>query len=107
MRILLDECVPRPFRRELSGHEVRTIPEMHWEGKRNGVLLSLMSNEGFEVLITTDQNLRYQQNPAPFGIAIVVMMAASNRLVDLKPLAALVAASLGKIAVGEIVEISA
>jgi hypothetical protein len=54
MRILLDECVPRPFRRELSGHEVRTVPEMHWQGKRNGLLLSLMSDAGFDVLVTTD-----------------------------------------------------
>jgi hypothetical protein len=62
MRILLDECVPRRLARELAGHDVRTVPEMGWSGKRNGELLQLMAGQGFEVFLTVDQNLRYQQN---------------------------------------------
>ena len=62
MRILLDECVPRPLRRELPGHDVRTVPEMGWSGKKNGELLPLITSHNFAVLLTTDQNLRYQQN---------------------------------------------
>ena len=69
MRILLDECVPRPLRRELAGHDVRTIREMGWAGKKNGELLSLMAGAGFEVLLTVDQNLRYQQNLTAAGVA--------------------------------------
>ena len=61
MRILLDECVPHRLRRGLSGHDVRTVPEMGWSGKRNGELLQLMTAQRFEVLMTVDQNLRYQQ----------------------------------------------
>ena len=60
MRILLDECVPRPLRRELPGHNVRTIQEMGWAGKKNGELLALMAGAGFEVLLTVDQSLRHQ-----------------------------------------------
>ena len=57
MRILLDECVPRPLRRELPGHDVRTIRDMGWAGRKNGELLGLMARVGFEVLLTVDQNL--------------------------------------------------
>jgi hypothetical protein len=62
MRILLDECAPRPLKRELVDYEVLTVVEMGWSGKKNGELLRLMSQEGFTILLTTDQNLRYQQN---------------------------------------------
>ncbi|MEH1866461.1 MAG: DUF5615 family PIN-like protein [Nostoc sp.] len=80
MRILLDECVPRPLRRELTDYEVRTVVEMGWSGKKNGELLQLMIQESFTILLTTDQNLRYQQNLQQAGVAVVVMVASSNRL---------------------------
>lgn len=85
MRILLDECVPRPLKRELSDHEVRTVVEMGWSGKKNGELLQLMTQAGFAILLTTDQNLRYQQNLQQAGVAVVVLVAMSNRLPDLVP----------------------
>jgi hypothetical protein len=62
MRILLDECVPRPLKGELVDYEIRTVVEMGWSGKNNGELLQLMAQEGFTILLTTDQNLRYQQS---------------------------------------------
>ena len=62
MRVLLDECVPRPLLRELSQHAVRTVPEMGWAGKRNGELLGLIKSAGFDAFITTDQNFEHQQN---------------------------------------------
>jgi hypothetical protein len=106
MRILLDECVPRPFRRELTEHDVRTVPEeMGWAGKRKGILLSLMSSSGFDVLITTDQNLRHQQDLASFRVSVVIMMAPSNRLADLTPLALSVRTTLGTIQPGDTIEI--
>jgi hypothetical protein len=52
MRVLLDECVPRPLRRDLAGHDVATIREKGWAGKQNGELLALMAGEGMEVLLT-------------------------------------------------------
>ena len=61
MRILLDECVPRKLTRELPGHECRTVTEMGWAGIKNGRLLRLAENQ-FDVFLTADQNLQYQQN---------------------------------------------
>ena len=86
MRILLDECAPRPLKRELLDYEIRTVVEMGWSGKKNGELLRLMSQERFTILLTTDQNLRYQQNLQQAGVAVVVLVAPSNRLPDLLPL---------------------
>ena len=105
MRILLDECVPRPLRRELVGHDVRTIQEMGWAGKKNGELLALMAGAGFEVLLTVDQNLRHQQNLAAMGVAVVVIVAPSNRLADLVPLVPGVQVALVGIQGGDVVEV--
>lgn len=105
MRILLDECVPRPLKRELSDYAVRTVAEMGWSGKKNGELLQLMSQEGFTILLTTDQNLRYQQNLQQVGVAVVVMVASSNRLPDLIPLVPEVCTVLLIITPGEVVEV--
>jgi predicted nuclease of predicted toxin-antitoxin system len=107
MRILLDECVPRPFRQHLAGHDVSTVQEFGWAGKKNGELLALMSANKFEVLLTTDRNLRHQQNLANFGIAVVIMLAATNRLVDLIPLVANMERVLASIQVGELAEVRA
>jgi hypothetical protein len=60
MQILLDECEPKPLKRELTDYyDIRTVVEMGWSGKKNGELLQLMSQAGFTILLTTDQNLRY------------------------------------------------
>ncbi len=107
MRILLDECVPRPLRRELSGHDVRTIQEMGWAGKKNGELLASMAGARFDVLLTVDQNLLHQQNLKGSGISVVVMLAPSNRLADLIPLVPNVEAALRSVKPGEAVEVGA
>ncbi len=105
MRILLDECTPRPLKRELAGYEIRTVVEMGWSGKKNGELLRLMSQESFTVLLTTDQNLRYQQNLEQARVAVVVLVARSNRLPDLVPLIPDVRNVLNTIAPGEVIEV--
>lgn len=86
MRLLLDECVPRRLRRELSEHEVRTVPEMGWAAKENGELLQLASNLLFDVFITVDQRLSYQQDVARSSIAVVVLVAKRNKIEFLLPL---------------------
>jgi predicted nuclease of predicted toxin-antitoxin system len=106
MRILLDECVPRKLRRELAGHNVRTVTELGWCGKKNGELLTLMAAQGFEVLLTSDQNLRHQQNLKAAGVAVVVLVAASNRLSYLVPLMNSVRGSLSSLVPGAVVEIN-
>lgn len=105
MRILLDECVPRPLRRELRGHEVRTVTEMGWAGKKNGVLLPLSIAHPFGVFLTVDQNLRYQQNLRAAGIAVLVLVGKTNRLEDLLPLMPSARAKLKTIQAGELVEV--
>jgi predicted nuclease of predicted toxin-antitoxin system len=85
VRVLLDECLPRRLKRELPGHDVRTAPEMGWASKRNGELLQLAQRE-FDVFLTVDRNLQHQQNLASFEIAVVVLVASSNRFDDLRPL---------------------
>jgi hypothetical protein len=107
MRILLDECVPRRLRRELPGHDVYTVPEMGWSGKKNGELLQLMAGQNFDVFLTTDQNLRYQQNLKAAHNALLVLVAPTNRLTDLVPLMSSARAALATIQPGDIVEITA
>ena len=89
MRLLLDECIDRRFARELVGYEVNTVPQMGWAGIKNGQLLALAAQE-FDVFITVDRNLSFEQNLPQFEIAVIVLQAYSNRLADLKPLAPLV-----------------
>lgn len=105
MRILLDECVPRPLKRELRDYDIRTVVEMGWSGKKNGELLQLMFQEGFTILLTTNQNLRYQQNLHQAGVAVVVLVAPSNRLLDLVPLIPDVRNVLSGISPGEVIEV--
>lgn len=105
MRILLDECVPRPLKREFADYKIQTVVEMGWSGKKNGELLQLMAQEGFTILLTTDQNLRYQQNLQQAGISVIVLIAPSNRLPDLLPLIPETINALRAIALGEVIEI--
>jgi hypothetical protein len=106
MRILLDECVPRPLRRELAEHDVRTVPEMGWSGKRNGELLLLLAAANFAVLLTVEQSLRYQQNLKALDIAVIVLVAPSNRLENLVPLMPKVRAALATIQPRDYIEVS-
>jgi predicted nuclease of predicted toxin-antitoxin system len=85
VRVLLDECLPRRLKRELVGHEARTAPEMGSTSKRNSELLALAVGH-FEIFLTADRDVSYQQGLSAFDIAIVVLVARSNRLEDLRPL---------------------
>lgn len=86
MRLLLDECIDRRLAKDLSGHDVKTVPQMGWAGIKNGALLTLAEKE-FDVFITVDRNLSFQQHLPNFNIAVLVLHAASNRLADLQLLA--------------------
>jgi hypothetical protein len=105
MRILLDECVPRPLKREFLDYSISTVVEMGWAGTKNGKLLNLMIEQKFTILLTTDQNLRYQQNLEEAGVAVVVMVAQSNRLPDLIPLVPHVCEVLNSISPGQVIEV--
>lgn len=85
MRLLIDECIDRRFARELKGHYARTVPQMGWAAVTNGRLLALAERE-FDVFITVDRNLSFQQSLPRFHVAVLVLRARTNTLDDLKPL---------------------
>ena len=104
MRVLLDECVPRRLRWELSGHEVFTVTGHGWSGIKNGKLLALADAE-FDVFLTVDQNLKYQQNLTAFRIAVILLVARNNRLQTLLPLMPEVRAALMGVHAGDFIRI--
>jgi hypothetical protein len=73
MRIFFDQATPVPIRPYLERHIVRTAAQQGWDRLKNGDLLTAAEDAGFDVLLTTDKNMRYQQNPAGRKIAIVVL----------------------------------
>lgn len=85
MRILLDESLPRELKSELPGHSVSTVQEAGWSGVRNGELLVLAAAQ-FDVFITADQNLQYQQNLGALPVVVVVLVAKNNRIETLRTL---------------------
>ncbi len=93
MKVLLDECLPRKLTRPFAQHLAKTVSDMDWAGKSNGELLELAA-EHFDVLVTADQKLSYQQNLTGHKIAVVVLCASSTRLKDLLQLMPAVLAEL-------------
>ena len=87
MRLLLDESLPKPLADLLVGHRVRTVAQMGWTKLGNGALLRQAAAD-FDVLLTADQNIEFQQNLKTLPVAVVVLVAASNRLESLEPLVA-------------------
>ena len=73
MRVLFDQATPVPIRSHLEGHEVRTAAQEGWDTLKNGELLAAAEAAGFDVLLTTDKNIRYQQDLSHWKIAIVVL----------------------------------
>ena len=85
MLILLDESLPRPLARLVTGHEVRTVAQMGWSGLTNGELLAEAAMD-FDVVLTADQNIEFQQNVKELPLAVIVLAASSNRVESLEPL---------------------
>ena len=104
MKVLLDECVPRKLRRELSEHEVLTVTERGWSGIKNGKLLALAEAE-FDVFLTADQNLKYQQNLKAFSIGVILLVARNNRLKTLLPLMPEAREALENIKAGDFIRV--
>lgn len=87
MKILLDENLPRKLKVDFGNeHEVKTVREMGWLGKKNGELLGLLTLNGFEVFVTLDKSLRFQQNLDKFDIVVFLLIAFNNRRESLQPL---------------------
>lgn len=107
MRVLLDECVPRPLKQELPEHEVSTVQELGWAGTRNGELLAVIRSSEFDVFVTTDQNIEKQQNLRKAGVPLIVLVAKSNKLRALLPLVPRLKDALGKVTAGAVLHIEA
>ncbi len=82
MKILFDQGTPAPLRNHLDGHDVETVYEAGWSQLENGDLLEVAEKDGYDVLITTDQNLKYQQNLTDRSIAIIVLKSTSWPLIQ-------------------------
>ncbi|HZF07402.1 MAG TPA: DUF5615 family PIN-like protein [Thermoanaerobaculia bacterium] len=100
-RVLLDENLPRLLKRELPGLEVRTVAEVGWAGIKNGKLLRLAEAD-FDVFVTADQNLSYQQTLATLQLGIVVLRARTTKLEDLLPLVPAIREVLGTVKSGQV-----
>ena len=105
MKVLLDHCVPRRFRRLLTGHDVRTF-EMGWAGSSNGTLLAQAAQE-FEAFLTVDQNVQFQQNLATIPLPVAIIVAPDNRFPTLAPYAPAVLVWLSDPLVRKLVRIEA
>jgi predicted nuclease of predicted toxin-antitoxin system len=104
MRVLLDECLPLRLKADLRDHEVRTVQEEGWASLKNGELLRVAA-ERFDVLLTVDRSIAFQQNLRGLKIGILAMVVTSNRLVDIRPLMPQVRAALPKVRAGEVTRV--
>lgn len=104
MKLFFDQGTPAPLRRFLVGHEVATAHELGWSRLDNGALIAAVEQAGFDVFVTTDQNLRYQQSLCDRKLAIVVILTTSWPRIraDLQP----VLATIDALAPGAYVEVS-
>lgn len=105
MKILLDECIPAPLKPYLEPHAAFTVTEMGWAGKRNGELLQL-AGERFDVFLTVDRNLRYQQNLLKLPLPIVLLVVPHNSIEAILPLLEKAKAAIGRIKSKELIIVS-
>ena len=104
MRVLIDENLPRKLASYLKGHSCRTVAECGWSGKKNGVLLAL-AEPSFDVIVTLDKNIPYQQDLRSNRISLLVLRARSNRIQDLLPVLPDCLAALERIGPGQVVSV--
>lgn len=105
MRILLDECVNPRVRMAFAGHQVKTVVEMGWRGITNGKLLALADSE-FDVFVTLDQNLKYQQNVLKLRLGFLVIKVPDNKIAYYRPIFSEMCDAAEKIEAGQVVHIA-
>lgn len=105
MRILIDECIDEPFRNSFPGHDCQTARYAGLAGLENGELLKAAETAKFDVFLTVDQGLEYQQNLAGRKIAILIFRTKSNRLKNLLPLVPACLARIASIQPGQLIRI--
>jgi len=103
VKILFDANTPAPLARFLQGHEVVRADELGWQGLENGALLDAAEQAGFDLLLTCDQNVRYQQNFASRKLALVIL--SSNHWPTLRRIAARIATAVDFVQTEQIVRV--
>ena len=104
MKLLLDECVDSRLAKEFSGVEVKTVFQLNWAGIKNGDLRILAAKD-FDVFVTVDRNLSFQQNLPKFDVAVILLHAKTNTLQDLRALVPQIIAAASKAKKGEVTHI--
>lgn len=104
MRILFDQGTPAPLRSSLPGHEIATTHERGWGTLQNGDLLRMAEVSGFDAIITTDQNLRYQQNLTERHLAVIVLL--TTNWPQIRPHVSLIASAVDQLAPNAYVELA-
>lgn len=84
MKLLLDENLPKRLKQDLPEHEVHTVRDQGWNGKKNGELMELLKENGFDCFLTFDKNLQYQQNLVKYGVPVLVLNTKRNSYSVLK-----------------------
>ena len=105
MKLLLDECVARDLKKDLAAHDVNTVTEAGYQGMKNGALLRAAATQ-YDVLITVDRNLAFQQNIRSLQIAILIIVAGGITYDDLKSFTPRILEALGGIQPGEVVTVT-
>jgi predicted nuclease of predicted toxin-antitoxin system len=105
VKLLLDENLPHKLRQHLPGHDVFTAAYMNWGGIRNGALLALAAQEGFDAMITIDAGIEFEQNLASLPCAVVIIRAASNAFEHIEPHIPQLLAVLRTLAPGTLVKV--
>ncbi len=105
MRVLIDECIDERFRNHLPGHDCQTVRYAGLAGRKNGELLTAAETARFDVFVTMDQGIEYQQNLTGRNIAIIIFRMKSNRLRDPLPHAPACLAHIESVQPGQIVRI--
>lgn len=106
MKLLLDECLPVDFRHHLPGHEVHTVQWAGLKTLKNGHLLQKAEEAGYDVFLTVDQGIPYQQNRSWRRIAVLVIRTRTNQLEDLLPLAERVLRAIGQVLPGSVISVA-
>ena len=103
VKVLFDANTPAPLARFLPGHQVTRADELGWQGLENGALLDAAEQAGFDMLLTCDQNVRYQQNFTGRRLAVVIL--STNHWPSLRPVAARVATAVDFVQLGQVVRV--
>jgi hypothetical protein len=106
VRVLVDQCLPRRLALELIGHDATTVRAQRWLGLRNGVLLRAAVEAGFDVFITNDSSIEFQQNVKRIGVGVIAIVGCRNRIQDLRPLIPPILEALMTIQPGQVITIT-